>query len=1006
VAFHLYSTALFRRPLDFEEFVGTANKNLDNSCVHSYTILAECQFDRSILSSYHLPDRLFVQFIDHRPSFGEILDAINMQPHALACILNSDIQLVSLSDVIELVNVMVDSPRPLMATVTRSDDHEHDKLISVANSLPEFLSSDCWIFNQKPEVSDIFKMRLGDMNLENQVNYLFRIQGFSVFNACGHLQAIHLDQKGSDEYVLHSETDTIRRLAFQSQRPTPIIDYSVAPRYLEFFNILSSTGVDIDSCVQWHSCSQRHILFHASDISSLHVEVFLILSIANYFNRFCWIYLPEDCDETTITALRFLCTVCNNGYILDSGYRPAPLFDDSGCPAADAYVIKGIWGLSPEVLKSKFPITILSSAILTFNPELGSSSVFFKGFQDRLAFLRSNPFLTDEMKQVLDDIDQKLQAIDSRWNNVQILSCTYSSEAFLPRHFHCMNSVLAADAGAMLWLIMTKSSKHEITRCFNYLNNSEYGSKCAILLLREDKGLYACWNSAIKLSNSHFITNANPDDMRSPNHTVKLKTALVNSSGKSLVASSIVAAGSVSPQQWDEVDSLLKKESLEIYFEEIESSYEHRHLFFSDNKGHVKAYNIPHCSPLWDRQVHRLYGFFDEHRYGSEADWALWLNYAKHGGSFVHVPEILSFYYVNPDSYGRMNVVADGRLEIVSSLLLRPQASNNHQSVIESIKTTLLSSHSREQHTLDIVGFDNYYGSHRHSNNSILEALYPIHSSDSPTKFYWFLEHRFLWGKDYSAEYKQTPIQTPWIGCLHVPPTTPGWAGNQFSLIHYTESWQESLKFCRALITLSSYMADQVRLFYPDIPLFSIKHPMLPLGHQFRLDLFCNNPRLVLAGAWLRNTRSFYSLKTDFTKIHILKDYSKSQMNKEWTACGHPVVSGDVQQVNFLSSEDYDRLLTTSLIYLDLYDVSASNAICECIVSSTPFVCRRHPAIIEYVGNDYPLLFDHESDLEHLITIENVKSAHCYLVDNPQLANNLSHDKFLTQIKRVLMATI
>ena len=72
-------------------------------------------------------------------------------------------------------------------------------------------------------------------------------------------------------------------------------------------------------------------------------------------------------------------------------------------------------------------------------------------------------------------------------------------------------------------------------------------------------------------------------------------------------------------------------------------------------------------------------------------------------------------------------------------------------------------------------------------------------------------------------------------------------------------------------------------------------------------------------------------------------------------------------------------MLTSGIVFLDLYDSSANNAVIECIARNTPLLVNKHPAVVEYCGEDYPLYFDnldHASDMLH--DRELIISAHEY----------------------------
>ncbi len=86
-----------------------------------------------------------------------------------------------------------------------------------------------------------------------------------------------------------------------------------------------------------------------------------------------------------------------------------------------------------------------------------------------------------------------------------------------------------------------------------------------------------------------------------------------------------------------------------------------------------------------------------------------------------------------------------------------------------------------------------------------------------------------------------------------------------------------------------------------------------------------------------------------------------------------------VKVISFMANDDYDTLLSRNIVFLNLVDCSACNTIIECIVRSTPILVNRHPAILEYIGEDYPLYYDSIKDIPDILTLENVKAAHEYL---------------------------
>ena len=65
---------------------------------------------------------------------------------------------------------------------------------------------------------------------------------------------------------------------------------------------------------------------------------------------------------------------------------------------------------------------------------------------------------------------------------------------------------------------------------------------------------------------------------------------------------------------------------------------------------------------------------------------------------------------------------------------------------------------------------------------------------------------------------------------------------------------------------------------------------------------------------------------------------------------------------------------------MDIHDSSANNTVLEAIAYKTPLIVKKHPAIIEYLGKDYPLYFEDPNELNNnFITDEKIIECHKYL---------------------------
>ena len=89
-----------------------------------------------------------------------------------------------------------------------------------------------------------------------------------------------------------------------------------------------------------------------------------------------------------------------------------------------------------------------------------------------------------------------------------------------------------------------------------------------------------------------------------------------------------------------------------------------------------------------------------------------------------------------------------------------------------------------------------------------------------------------------------------------------------------------------------------------------------------------------------------------------------------------------VDIIKFTNNQEFDDLLSKNIVYIKLVDASAVNTLIECVVRMTPIIVNKHPAIVEILGQDYPLFIDDHiiNDLIE-IDINTIRIAHHYLKD-------------------------
>ena len=191
---------------------------------------------------------------------------------------------------------------------------------------------------------------------------------------------------------------------------------------------------------------------------------------------------------------------------------------------------------------------------------------------------------------------------------------------------------------------------------------------------------------------------------------------------------------------------------------------------------------------------------------------------------------------------------------------------------------------------------------------------------------------------------------------------SPGWIG----ISHQVGDRLKEMKMkgliahhlanCLGVITLTTYAAEEWQKTFPGVRTATIRHP---LGHrttQFELsDTY--DYRIRSLGKWKRKYDIWERLDSPYQKLpgsHELHYPAKA----------------------------FDALFRDTIQFMDLEDASANNGVLECIRRNVPLLIRRHPAVVEYLGADYPFYFRNGREANEKINQpELIAETHAYLLE-------------------------
>jgi hypothetical protein len=175
-------------------------------------------------------------------------------------------------------------------------------------------------------------------------------------------------------------------------------------------------------------------------------------------------------------------------------------------------------------------------------------------------------------------------------------------------------------------------------------------------------------------------------------------------------------------------------------------------------------------------------------------------------------------------------------------------------------------------------------------------------------------------------------------------------------------------------------------------------HPTSEPSCCFSLSRFVANPHksIVQLGWWLRRLRSIYRLPLargnplGYDKVWLQTAPFFRATDHFQTLLAHEPddvpaqYEANTRLLGHLGWADYDRCLAENIAFMDLWDSSANNAVIECMMRTTPLLVNPLPAIVEYLGTDYPFYFSNLAEAaEKALDLDLIGRTHEYLASSP-----------------------
>lgn len=890
-----------------------------------------------------LAARLHVEQVARRPTFGALIEIGNRlfaEGAGMVAIMNADIGFADPEDARRLryaFDALSDLPDPVAFAVSRHEDTGAKPLIELyeASGLPNYISADAWVFQAPVRLTRELFYCPGQMNSDMLLGHDLITSGYRVLNPC--LDVIFLHHKPAKDSDFYKKKN-------QEVEGQELLQRHIAQNKIAPFDYYRIPWISTEWVIRGyrphpqHTHSRAIIMLADMDRKACtDADIAWLQEMSQREGRDCQIVIEGDADD-----------VCE-------------FF------AAHATAMSAAPGVS--VSPSQQPASAVRAACLA-----GQKSNF-----NSIAFVHSPAGVVPEILVEADCI--MLSAGTGNHTppapyspGCTLVTSVFRSDEFLPCFI--ANSVALSGYGDFIDHIFLVADMSKLER--RLLNELlEEQPNVMVFWNREDPGLYNCWNLGIRMARRRYVSNANVDDLRDPLH---VRTLIADLERHPDV---LVAATALNPFHDFPTDCQLPEDKAGWYSDRAGrfTLFDLGHLFKAeDGRPRLEPHNMPHCMPVWRRRLHQTHGWFDEERYGTFADWAFWMKVLRGGGSGWINPAPLGYYFVNPGSHNRRGTQLEYWHGLVEEDFLPAFLARSEKRVPDGGGVPTV------PRKLCLTGRDLSYGNHRNSFNRLIHALEPLARQDGEgVLFVPFLERYFVWG-DHPGEAQSPnpePLTRDWIGILHVPFDAPEWFHRNVSPETFfdTELWRTSRPACRGIITLAADLEADLRAYDPEIPVLTVRHPIEMNAKLFDPGTYRARPRVVQVGDWLRKLQAIHRLRAqDHERVMLLKDHTSAFLEAEIAAFGD-ARDPEVAMPKLVPNDEYDDLLSSSVVMCLLYATAANNVVLECIARATPILINPLPAVVEYLGHGYPLYACNERQAELLLAAPGkIEEAHRYLL--------------------------
>lgn len=270
-----------------------------------------------------------------------------------------------------------------------------------------------------------------------------------------------------------------------------------------------------------------------------------------------------------------------------------------------------------------------------------------------------------------------------------------------------------------------------------------------------------------------------------------------------------------------------------------------------------------------------------------------------------------------------------------------------------------------------------------------------------------FCEQTFAYNpKSNNDNHIKQHLSNPWIGILHHPRKIDSPlkhdVGHELLNIGERRDFQRCLHNLKGIVVLTEDTETFVSNWLK-VPVQVIKHPTDLNCKAWNVKEYLRDRIVYAPGFFLRDTRILHRLPKiasyTYCRTKPFLQWMKQRDRRIKNLWRQYETHNDMHELSFLDNVAYDLIMSKCVVVTWLFGAAANNTIVECIARATPIIVNRWPAVVEYLGENYPLLVDSPSEIHnYLLDDERIVAAHEYLLKLRSEATWLNPNSFAKEL--------